>query len=58
MSSVTNTNNTPHSIMNVTEYFQLLAQYEAATTEEDKKLILAQIDKLQEDTSQQLLTED
>lgn len=44
--------------MNVTEYFQLLAQYEAATTEEDKKLILAQIDKLQEDTSQQLLTED
>lgn len=44
--------------MNVTEYFQLLAQYEAAGNEEDKQLILAQIDKLQEDSAQQLLTED
>ena len=44
--------------MNVTEYFQLLAKYEAATNEEDKKLILAQIDRLHANNDQQFLTED
>ena len=43
--------------MHLTEYFRLLAQYEAASNEEEKRLILAQIDQLQ-NTDQQLLTED
>ena len=44
--------------MHLTEYFRLLAQYEAASNEEEKRLILAQIDQLQQDSAQQLLTED
>lgn len=44
--------------MHLTEYFQLLAKYEAAKTEEEKQLILAQIDKMQGNDGQQLLTED
>lgn len=43
--------------MNVSRYFQLLEQYEAAQTDEQRQLILAEIDK-EQGNDQQLLTED
>ena len=44
--------------MNVVRYFQLLEQYRLAETDEQKKLILAEIDREQGGDSKQLLTED
>ena len=44
--------------MNVVRYFQLLEQYRLAETDEQKKLILAEIDREQGGDNKQLLTED
>ena len=44
--------------MNVVRYFQLLEQYRLAETDEQKKLILAEIDREQGGDTKQLLTED
>ena len=52
------TNSSEESIMNVVRYFQLLEQYRLAETDEQKKLILAEIDREQGGDNKQLLTED
>ena len=44
--------------MNTVRYFQLLEQYRLAETDEQKKLILAEIDREQGGDTKQLLTED
>ena len=44
--------------MNVVRYFQLLEQYRLAETDEQKRLILAEIDREQGGDNKQLLTED
>ena len=44
--------------MNVVRYFQLLEQYRLAETDEQKRLILAEIEREQGGDSKQLLTED
>ena len=44
--------------MNVVRYFELLEQYQKATTEEQKRLILAEIEREQGGDTRQLLTED
>ena len=44
--------------MNVVRYFQLLEQYRLAETDEQKRLILAEIEREQGGESRQLLTED
>ena len=44
--------------MNVVRYFQLLEQYRLAETDEQKRLILAEIDREQGGEHRQLLTED
>ena len=52
------TNSSEESIMNVVRYFQLLEQYRLAETDEQKRLILAEIDREQGGDNKQLLTED
>ena len=44
--------------MNVVRYFQLLEQYQLAKTDEQKRLILAEIEREQGGDTRQLLTED
>ena len=44
--------------MNTVRYFQLLEQYRLAETDEQKRLILAEIEREQGGESRQLLTED
>ena len=44
--------------MNVVRYFQLLEQYQHAQTDEQKQLILAEIEREQGGDTRQLLTED
>ena len=44
--------------MNIVRYFQLLEQYQQATTDEQKRLILAEIEREQGGENRQLLTED
>ena len=44
--------------MNTVRYFELLEQYRQATCEEQKRLILAEIEREQGGDSRQLLTED
>ena len=44
--------------MNVVRYFELLEQYRLAETDEQKRLILAEIEREQGGDTRQLLTED